>query len=95
MDRLITIEELKQLKERIEKEKATDYDYMRIFQMFSMDQKEPENEVLENKKNEEKPMQFVKKDQNSRAGFSNIIYLATLSLVTEICFLAVSFIIYK
>ena len=47
----------------------------------------------------EKPVELVKKDNSKladkKAGFSNVIYLATLSLVFEICFLALSLIIYK
>lgn len=89
MSKLITISELKELREKIKSEKATDKDYMRIFQVFSEDES----------KKDEKPTQLVKVPtqnvNNGKAGFSNIIYLATLSLVSEICFLALSFIIYK
>lgn len=81
MNKIITIEELKKLKEKVKENKITDLDYSKIVELFP-DVKE------------EKPIQLVKKD-NRKAGFSNIIYLATLSLVTEICFLALSLIIYK
>lgn len=89
MNRLITIEELKELKDKLKSEKATDNDYNKIYSLF------PDVKELE----KEKPVELVKKDNSKladkKAGFSNVIYLATLSLVFEICFLALSLIIYK
>lgn len=98
MDKSLMIKELKELKDKVKQEKLEETDYAKIVEMFS--NLEEQEEVAE-EKGKENVVQFVKSNPkypsllDKRAGFTNVIYLATMSLVFEVLFLAISFMIFK
>jgi len=99
-EKLVTIEELKELRQKIVQNNAEENDYMKIFEMFPSNE-EKEDMSTENTTSKENAYQFTKTNPSmpslldKKAGFSNIIYLATMSLVFEIVFIAVSFLIFN
>lgn len=94
-ERLVKIEELKELKEKYLKaqeeqknESSQISDNVNNINSEQTTSKEKEGPVLV-KANPSAPSLLDK------AGFSNIIYLAAMSLMFEVLFLAISFMIYK
>lgn len=100
-EKLVTIEELKELREKIKDKTIEEKDYMKIFEIFPSNHEEIEEEQTENESSKENAYQYTKTNPSmpslldKKAGFSNVIYLATMSLVFEVVFLAISFLIFK
>lgn len=98
-EKMVTIEELKELRDKLKNQEAEEKDYMKIFEMFPSNNDDEQKE--EQTQGKEEAYQLTKTNPSmpslldKKAGFSNVIYLATMSLVFEILFLAVSFLIYK
>lgn len=101
MGELITIDELKELREKIKQDHMEEQDYMKIFELFPILDDKKEESVEENSMGQEQSFQLSKTNPSipslldKKAGFSNIIYLASISLVFEILFLAISILIYQ
>jgi hypothetical protein len=95
MGQILTLEELKKLKERLSSDDLTEDEYNKIMSVIGY--------TLDNNstnKSNEKEKSLVKSNPNipsllDKTGFMDVIYLATMSLVFEVFFLAVSFLIYK
>ncbi len=91
-ERLIKIEELKQLKEK----------YLKAQEEQKINNTQNVNTTNNNQGigNQMQGPVLVKANPKApslldKAGFSNIIYLAAMSLMFEVLFLAISFLIYK
>lgn len=97
-EKMVTIEELKELRDKLKNQEVEEKDYMKIFEIFPVNNDEQKEEQSQGK---EDNYQLTKTNPSmpslldKKAGFSNVIYLATMSLVFEILFLAISFLIYK
>ncbi len=98
MKQLITIEELKELRAKLQEEQMKENDYQKIFNVVPIERQE---EIKEEEEVGRERESFQKVKTNPKApslldktGFSNVIYLATMSLLFEVVFLAVSFLIY-
>lgn len=108
MEKIITIEELKELRDRITNQRLNNDDYNKISQIFPDNDSDkiiqmfPDNNENSNEASaKESSYQLTKTSSqypsllDKNAGFSNIIYLATMSLVFEVLFLAISFLIFN
>jgi hypothetical protein len=103
MSELVTIEELKKMKEKIQNNTATDLDYERIVETFPTLKEDSSIHQEDHSNTNAKEDSFQKSMTNAsypslldkNAGFSNVMYLAAMSLVFEICFLTLAFFIYK
>ena len=113
MEKLVTLVELKELRDKLINKNLNNDDVNKINEMF------PDNKNVQTFQNETNNIDKVFPNENSktsskeigyqltktsskypslldkRAGFSNVIYLATMSLVFEVLFLAVSFLIFN
>ncbi len=105
MERIVTLEELKELRTHILSSNVSEEEKRKIVSFLGMTQNTDSTASVEKgktlvKKNPSVPS-LLEKDTSTtstlfeKAGFSNAIYLATISLVFEVLFLAVSFFIYK
>lgn len=97
-ERSITKEELVQLRNKITSNNISNDDYMKIFELFPDTKKEENNQ--NNSRSNEQVTQLTKTSKVhpsliDKNGFSNLIYLATMSLVFEIMFIGISFLIFK
>jgi hypothetical protein len=99
MERIVTLQELRDLRERLCSPNLTKSEYEKIRAVIGNDFSNHQKEESTSS-NVEKGKALVKANPNApslleKTGFSNIIYLATISLVFEVLFLAVSILIYK
>lgn len=99
MERIVTLQELKDLRERLSSPHLTEDEYNKILSVIGNDFSNYQKEESTSS-SMEKGKALVKANPNApslleKTGFSNIIYLATISLVFEVLFLAVSILIYK
>ncbi len=102
MNNPVTIEELRELREKMIREQMKEPDYEKLSELFP-DVKTEDTKVEGSSQESvaQEALQLTKINPNApslldkKAGFSNVIYLAVMSLVTEIVFLAIAFFIYQ
>lgn len=99
MERIVTLEELKTLREKLSDPYLPKDKYEEIMSIIGSDFG-GQVEDVSSSFNKENAKALVKTNPSApslleKTGFSNVIYLATISLVFEVIFLAVSFLIYK
>lgn len=100
MERIVTLEELKELRGCLSNPNLSEDEYKKIISIIGNEfnrQEEKDSPVSSSKENGKA---LVKTNPSApslleKTGFSNVIYLATISLVFEVLFLTVSFLIYK
>lgn len=110
MERIVTLGELKELRERLVSSNVTEEDKQKIISFFGNTLGETKEDTTFSsnfgegktlvKTNPNAPSLLEKTPSSTptlfdKTGFSNIIYLASISLVFEVLFLAISFLIYK
>lgn len=98
MERIVTLEELKTLRKKLSDPNLPKDKYEEIISIIGSDFGVQED--VSPSFNKDSAKTLVKTNPSApslleKTGFSNVIYLAAISLVFEVIFLAVSFLIYK
>lgn len=100
MERIVTLDELKELKELLSSPNLTEEEYNNILSVIGNDFNRKEENASSVSPSKESAKALVKTNPSApslleKSGFSNVIYLATISLVFEVLFLAISILIYR
>ncbi len=100
MERIVTLEELRTLRKTLSDPNLPKDKYEEILSIIGSDFGEQDEKDASTSFSKEGAKALVKTNPSApslleKTGFSNVIYLATISLVFEVIFLAVSLLIYK